>query len=632
MGSLADYTEFFRRHLSGIVPQQDGQWKALCRFHDDKNPSFHINPETGLWRCYACNTSGNAKQFAERLGLEFPDGNMVNPPPPKKAANPWQDSEIEKLYNYLDEKDSLLYQIVRFKNPKDFRQRRPFNGKWVYNLKDVRRVLYQLPTIEAAPLSEIVFIVEGEKDVETLGLLGKCATTVDGAMRQNPTREILSPLAKRRVVILQDNDAAGKAFADKIQSICRTLCLTVQRLELPECPEKEDVTWWIENGHTDEELDRLVDSAPIVGGTKTHEPIYTKFSDFKEKPVDWLWYPYIPLGRLTMLEGNPGQGKSWFSLATAASVTQGIWPFEEDEQENRWDEPLVPLSRSLSTPGSVLYITCEDDPEDTIVKRLRIVGADTEKVFYVHGKKAFNSDDVVNISLGDVDLLAEMIRDLGVKLVIVDPIQAYLPDSVDMNSTQKVRPLMMSLQRLAAETATAIFLIRHLNKGTGGKSIYRGSGSIDFIAAVRSGLICSERAELAENNEGAYRREFGVAQVKNNIASMGRTISFELRRDVFNWLGLINLTSDELLDTPPISPPGALTDNTEQLIQARIFLETLLEQGPVGIKEAIKGGKEIAISVDALTTMRDEMKLEITRNPITNAWSWKLPDSTEPTE
>lgn len=331
-------------------------------------------------------------------------------------------------------------------------------------------------------------------------------------------------------------------------------------------------------------------------------PVLRTFSDIEERRVPWLWSPYIPLGRITMLEGDPGQGKSWFSLAIATCVSLG-----------RWMD--VGAGENLTAPSHVLYVTCEDDPEDTIKKRLRILQANQDHIHYLDGKKKQGSDTTINVTLADLPLLSSAIDHTHAKLVVIDPVQAYLPNGVDMSKAEQVRPMLRALQRLALEKQCAVILLRHLAKGSKDRALYKGMGSIDFTAAARSVLVCAERPELAEKTGTHFRRRFAVAQVKNNIAPQGQTLEFELQPDLFFWLGTIDLSAEQLL-TPE---SGA----TQQIQEAKTFLLNTLHSGSLEAQEILKKSRHAGIENKILMEAKAQLSIEARQD--VSGWTWFLP-------
>ena len=190
-----------------------------------------------------------------------------------------------------------------------------------------------------------------------------------------------------------------------------------------------------------------------------------KMSDVEEKVVQWLWYPFIPFGKVTLIQGNPGKGKTWLAMALAAYCT------------NRKELPnVLPIE-----PFNVLYQTAEDGIGDTIKPRLAKCGADMTRVRFIN-------EEEQQLSMTD-ERIEKAIRQNNVKLMIMDPIQAYLGANVDMNRANEIRPLFRNLSNIAERTGCAIVLIGHLNKSSGSQSDYRTLGSVDIAAAVRSILF-----------------------------------------------------------------------------------------------------------------------------------------------
>ena len=220
-------------------------------------------------------------------------------------------------------------------------------------------------------------------------------------------------------------------------------------------------------------------------------------SEINAEEVQWLWYPYIPLGKLTILQGDPGEGKTSFILAVIAALTRG--------------DPL-PECEQAAEPMNVIYQTAEDGLADTIKPRLESAGADCTRVLLIdEGKRELTLCDA---------RLEEAIRRTGAKLIVLDPLQAYLGSDVDMHRANEVRPVLKRLSLMAERTQCAVILIGHMNKAQGLKSGYRGLGSIDFRASARSVLI------VGRLKSGDTLRI--VAQDKNSLAPEGSSIAFEL--------------------------------------------------------------------------------------------------------
>ena len=215
--------------------------------------------------------------------------------------------------------------------------------------------------------------------------------------------------------------------------------------------------------------------------------------DVQAEEVQWLWYPYIPLGKLTIVQGDPGEGKTTFVLAVVAALTRG---------------EALPESEQARAPTSVIYQTAEDGLADTIKPRLEASGADCARVLVIDESKR-------ELTLCD-DRLEQAVHRTGARLIVLDPIQAYLGEGVDMHRANEVRPVLKCVAAMAERTGCAVILIGHMNKAQGLKSGYRGLGSIDFRAAARSVLVVGRLKE-----DPTVRI---VAQDKNSLAPEGKSM------------------------------------------------------------------------------------------------------------
>ena len=243
----------------------------------------------------------------------------------------------------------------------------------------------------------------------------------------------------------------------------------------------------------------------------------TKMSEVEETVVQWLWYPFIPFGKVTLIQGNPGKGKTWLAMAIAAYCTNG------KELPN-----ALPIE-----PFNVLYQTAEDGIADTIKPRLAKCGADMTRVRFIN-------EDEKQLSMTD-DRIEKAIRQNNVRLMIMDPIQAYLGANVDMNRANEIRPLFRHLSTIAERTGCAIVLIGHLNKSSGSQSDYRSLGSIDIAAAVRS-ILFVEKVEKEKEQDIRV-----VYQQKDSLAKKENPVAFSLGEEGLKWLGEYDISIEDLL-------------------------------------------------------------------------------------
>ena len=236
----------------------------------------------------------------------------------------------------------------------------------------------------------------------------------------------------------------------------------------------------------------------------------------EQTEVSWLWYPYIPFGKLTILQGNPGEGKTYFAMQLAAACTTG---------------KALPNMTPLE-PFNVIYQTAEDGLGDTVKPRLINAGADLNRVLVI-------DDSELPLTLSD-ERIERAIVENQAHLLIIDPIQAFLGADVDMNRANEVRPIFRKLGDIAHRHACAIILIGHLNKSVGTQSTYRGLGSIDMTAAVRSLLFIGR-----VKNDPTTRV---LTHEKSSLAPPGKSLAFSLgTEEGFAWIGEYAITADELL-------------------------------------------------------------------------------------
>ena len=311
--------------------------------------------------------------------------------------------------------------------------------------------------------------------------------------------------------------------------------------------------------------------------------------------IDWLLYPFIPFGKVTIVQGDPGEGKTTMVLQIIAKLTKG-----EAVLPSGSDEPALEAKTVDLEPVNVIYQTAEDGLGDTIKPRLLSAGADCSRVMVI-------DDNDQALTMMDARLEEAIIKTKA-RLVVLDSIQGFLGAAVDMHRANEIRPLMKRVAVLAEKYHCAIILIGHMNKNSNGKSSYRGLGSIDFQAAARSVLIVGRIKDEPEIRV--------VCHVKSYLAPEGKSIAFRLDKDTgFEWIGEYDISADDLLSG----------DNRGQKIhEAKEFLKEILVSGSVAQTKVAEEAESRGIKKKTLWNAKKELEIESVK--IGNQWFWMLPE------
>ncbi len=564
-------------------------YTAQCPAHDDKRNSLSVSTGDNERILLKCHAGCSYEQVAAELGIN--------------SANARRASLKE--YKYVDESGELLYQVCRTE-PKSFFQRRPDGrGGWINNLEGVRRVLYRLPQLLAADEQATVFIVEGEKDADRLASLEFVATTnASGAGKWRD--EYNEHLRGRHIAILPDNDDVGRSHAAQVANALKGMAASVKVIELPNLPEKGDVSDYLNAGGTHEQLQAIVENASdylpsthprsttnanpqvtnpvtsLLTATPTKAVKVVCMADVQAESVEWLWFPYIPLGKVSIVEGDGGVGKSFALCAVAAALSRGFGLPNVERTE----------------PRKVLMLSTEDGLRDTMRPRLDSMNADVNLIFAVDGVLILND--------AGLQKLENYIAEYNPALVIIDPLFAFTGAKMDVYRDNEVRGLMTPLTKLAEHYKCAIVAVRHLTKSAT-KAGYAGSGSVAFGAAVRSVLL------FGQDSEGNR----GFVQTKNNLARYGGAIGYEIEDERFRWLGECDLTADKILALPSATTRGTKVETAED------FLLEVLGDGAADSSDVECRAKAEGISPRTLD--RAKKKLDVRSKRIGGKWLMELP-------
>jgi hypothetical protein len=363
---------------------------------------------------------------------------------------------------------------------------------------------------------DVLFLPEGEKDCDTLINIGLLAMTFGGTGDGAPP-ELANYCVGRNVIILADNDQGGRDHAERKAALVAQSANQVRIVSFPELLEKEDVSDWIALGHTADDLRTRAARAPRWRGdgvepkaTAKRHLISHLASDLTPEKLAWIWPGRIPEGKLVLLGGPPGLGKSQLTAFIAAIVSNGSdWPCREGS----------------APQGNVIFMSAEDGIEDTIVPRLMAAGADLTRVRIVAAATKTDGTGRKTFSLKtDVDLLEELARKTGsVRVIIVDPISAYM-GGADGNGNVETREVLEPLAEMANRLKIAVVAVTHLNKGGTGNqnALNRFAGSIAFVAAARAAF-----AVIEDPDDGERRL---LLQAKSNLGKKCEGLAFRLEQ------------------------------------------------------------------------------------------------------
>lgn len=316
---------------------------------------------------------------------------------------------------------------------------------------------------------------------------------------------------------------------------------------------------------------------------KTQNYALINMDDVISKDVDWLFYPYIPYGKMTIVQGDPGEGKTTFVLHLAALLSIGA-PLPCQTQEN---EPI-----------NILYQTAEDGLADTIKPRLEVAAADCSRIIVI-------DESCKQLSLDD-ERIEKAIVDTQARLIVFDPIQAYIGAELNMNSANQTRPILQNLAVIAERHNCAIILIGHMNKTGSSQAIYRSLGSIDIVGAVRSVLLVSRLKDQPTLRV--------VAHCKSNLAPQGDSFAFELDKiKGFQWVGRYDITAEELLSG---------VHRESKIRKAELFLQEELSTGSKPQKELQQKAIELDISKRTLDSAKSRLKIGSFKDA--KGWRWTL--------
>lgn len=579
------------------VQQKSGYQIAKCPAHDDSAPSLSISAGDDGRALLKCHAGCSAQQITEALGLSARD--LF----PEREPNT---DRVVARYTYTDEAGAPLFRVNRTEG-KRFYQEHPTGSRWVSGLNGVRRVLYRLPEVlAAAERGDVVYVAEGEKDADALAEHGVTATTSPMGAGKWRT-EYTDALRGAHAVIVADKDAPGRKHAAHVAAEIAGVAASVRIVEAASGKDAHD---HLKAGHGVEDFLDAPDNASAAEtplsehddqSMQTAQEVGVLLSDVAVEAVEWLWYGRIPLGMITVLDGDPGLGKSTLSLDFAARVTQGR---------------AFPDDKLRIGPAGVVLLSAEDDLSNTVRPRLDAAGADVSRVLAL---REVLDDDTRRppVLPGDLPWVRAAIQRVAAKLVIIDPLFAFLGGNIDTNKDDQVRRGLHPFMLLASETGAAIVIVRHLNKNnTGGNPLYRGGGSIGIVGAARSGLL------VARDPGDPDKRV--IASTKCNLAPEVPSIAYHIEAAAQSSAVVYDGRSEYDAAT-------ALSGNALARDEAETFLLNILADGPLAANEVKRLAREGDIAERTLFRAKKKAGVIAKQLGHHQGWEWSLPTSQDAT-
>ena len=568
--------------LEGVKPSggrgNSAAWTARCPAHDDTSPSLSVTRGDDKWLVH-CHRGCSVDDILDALHLKPRDLFDDDTTPTTK-------SRITDIYDY-----DGVFEVVRL-SPKSFRQRRPDGkGGHVWNMKGVAPRVYHRNDLTGQP---VVVAVEGEKDADRLWSLGIPATCNGGGggagkWKRTHTAQLVEAGATH-VHVIPDADEPGRKHAEHVAASCAAAGLVVKVLALPDGV--KDVSDWLDAGATKADVFDLIKKTdaytPAPEGEAeaeddTDAPVLTRLSDVQPEEVRWVWRRRFARGKLTIVAGEPGTGKSTAMLDLAARVTRGAkWP----------DDGQAPQ-------GATLLLSAEDGLADTIRPKLDACDGDATLVDVLTAVRTTDGTER-GFDLGrDMSALESAIRQRNPVLVIIDPLSAYL-GRVDSWRDAEVRGVLAPLAGLAERYACAVVAVLHLTKNQGAKVLNRVMGSVGFVAAARIVLAVTHDPDA----EGRHL----LLPVKSNLAPPADTLAFSRDGDRVVWedAPVEGVTVDGVMAESP-------ADRGERA-DAEAFLVDVLAGGPVPAKDVLRSAKANAIAERTLKRAKSQLGVRSKRS------------------
>ena len=452
-----------------------------------------------------------------------------------------------------------------------------------------------------------IYLVEGASD--TAALMGLNLYVVGRSSALHGGDLLAQLLIDRHVVLLIDDDGAGRIGSAKIAQQLAVKCASVRAISPP--GGAKDSRAAVIAGATRAAFQSLARAAPLIKQDIVPingAPVLVRMCDVQVEQVDWLWPGRFALGKLTLISGDPGLGKSFVTLDMAARVSRGLaWP----------DAPGV-----ATIPGGVVLLGAEDALADTVRPRLDAAGADVNRIVAIQAIESRvdkGTQRTFDLARDLLALEAAIQSVEGCRLIVIDPISAYL-GGVDSHKNSDVRGLLAPLGAIAARHHVAVVAISHNNKATGGQAIHRTMGSVAFVAAARAAwLVCKDKDDPSRRL---------LLPIKNNNAPDLGGLAYRIESTgadgcpKVRWeLGAVMMSADEAL--------GGDLGGQSKLDDAIGFLSNNLRDGPKPTATLLAAAKEAGFSERTIDRAKSASGVRARKEAFGGPWVWELGEPVE---
>src|SRR5215208_3114674 len=447
-------------------------------------------------------------------------------------------------------------------------------------------------------VQKTLYVSEGDKKADALASVGECCIALQGVQCWRVPQDWEKvKLYGREAVIAFDADVM---VSPNVQNALQGLAAFLQErgalVKYLLWPERyrgtnTGIDDYLANGGGILELKGWVRDQP----DEESVPVGTLLADVSAETVEWLWERRIPLGKITVLDGDPDNGKSVLTTDLAARVTTGR---------------AMPYGFGKTFPqAGVVILSAEDGVGDTIRPRFDAAGGNPSKVVILGNDDPFGIPE-------DLPKLGRAIERVGARLVVIDPIMAFLGENINSNSDKDVRSALKPLKQLAERTGAAIVIVRHLNKSPGGNVLYRGGGSIGIIGAARSGLVVGPHP----TDEGLRV----LASQKHNLSTPPESLAYQVtsapnnpHAAVINYKGVTEMNAKDILK------PQVEEQERSAMDEAKDFLREVLAAGEKPAADVKSEAESVGVAWGTLK----RAKVALGVNPVKRGtvWYWSLP-------